>query len=138
MGVAVAVGAIAAVISTTGTVVGGNGAVPVELSSKAALQNDTFVAPVCPGDTGRKLKGFVELDIRALPAASLPRDKQQMELIFRDIYNNISGMCRDPYSRILHNATLVGWESLAVDKGQPSITKTVWTGIVSCDGCLGE
>ena len=126
VGAAIIAGAVVAAVYTPGVTV------------DSSLQMDDFVPPVCSNASTAKWNGFAEFNLKALMTPILPQDKRNMEVLFRDVYNNISGMCLDPFRRILLNATLLDWETLTVEEGQQNVTKTVWSGLVSCSGCPGK
>ncbi|CAB9524287.1 expressed unknown protein [Seminavis robusta] len=59
--------------------------------SQSSVIFDAFVPPVC-SDAQKMEVGFIELQIKGIPPdlAFNPEDKQLMEFLFRDIYNDIS------------------------------------------------
>ncbi|CAB9502737.1 ECF subfamily RNA polymerase sigma-24 subunit [Seminavis robusta] len=117
------VGVVSQVGITVGIVVVTAAAVSGGVAIKSAVNNDsnTTAAPVVVDkdpfvpqncSTSSKLKrGFVELKVQGMPEDALPKHQDKLELLFRDLYNNITGMCLDPYSRVLHRADLIDWST---------------------------
>jgi len=52
---------------------------------------DQFVPPVCSASSLLK-EGYFELKIQGFPPSAFPDRKRDVELLFRDIYNDITGM----------------------------------------------
>ncbi|CAB9496707.1 ECF subfamily RNA polymerase sigma-24 subunit [Seminavis robusta] len=117
-GVATQVGvamSVAAVTATVG-VVAASSSFNSTASTGTATQEATvsrlssFVPPKCSEESDNKV-GYVELDIQAIPPDAIGPRKWVMEEMFRDVYNEIIGMCLDPMARVMLQATLVGWET---------------------------
>ncbi|CAB9526927.1 domain protein [Seminavis robusta] len=105
IGVTVGVAAVAAAAVSSGVVITqearSNSTAPV-------VKGSDFVPPSC-SLTSQIKQGLVELKIQGMPEDSLPQHRESIEEIFRDLYNNITGMCLDPFSRVLHKAELQNW-----------------------------
>ncbi|CAB9499296.1 hypothetical protein SEMRO_57_G033500.1 [Seminavis robusta] len=111
---------------------------------------DSFTPPVCSAESVSKI-GYVELQIKALPPIVLEEQKDRMEYLFRNLYNEITGMCLDPYNRVLQQSKVYKWEtdwgianftdtSNATREAYEqalanSITTTYWEAVVDCNGC---
>ena len=56
--------------------------------------------------------GYVQLQIQGLQPETLEDSKQKglLEDLFRDVYNELSGMCLDDMMRVLHHATIDEWD----------------------------
>ncbi|CAB9502741.1 domain protein [Seminavis robusta] len=120
-------------------------------AAPVVVDKDPFVPPTCSGLSKLK-RGYVELKVQGIPGDALPKHQDKLELLFRDLYNNITGMCLDPYSRVLHKADLVDWSTedsvVFLDGAANStvnsspqtqiivpVTTTSWIATVACDGC---
>ncbi|CAB9496691.1 Membrane [Seminavis robusta] len=98
--------------------------------------------------------GYVELQIASIPPSVLEANKQDLEDLFRDIYNEMSGMCLDPMQRVMIEAVLQEWETdwglysnmtdsswqnMTVQEYDEavaqSVTTTYWEAQVDCNGC---
>ncbi|CAB9506853.1 hypothetical protein SEMRO_281_G107340.1 [Seminavis robusta] len=102
--VGVTIGVAAVTVAAVST---GMGVAPTSNTTTAVVKLDAFVPPTCSLSAELK-QGIVELKIQGMPEDALPEHKDSLEGIFRDLYNNITGMCLDPYSRVLHSAELQG------------------------------
>ncbi|CAB9498469.1 Intercellular signal essential for a variety of patterning events during development (By similarity) [Seminavis robusta] len=154
VGVVVSVAAVTAV--STGVAV--TTTISNDQPVQTAVPRPEILLPNCTGDSRSLRKtGFVELHIQGLPIEDdivLPEIRQELELLFQSIYNNLTGMCLDPFDRVLWNATLERWEtfvafediesmntgssnsSISTDQVRPQATTiTYWTAEVSCNGC---
>ncbi|CAB9501701.1 ECF subfamily RNA polymerase sigma-24 subunit [Seminavis robusta] len=151
--VGVAVGVAAVAIVSTGVSVVNNA------NKEVANARPLVVLPNCSGDARMFRTGFVDLHIEGLPLpgnSTLWQDvKEEVEFLFQSIYNNLTGMCLDPFDRVLWNATLENWDTVAtfeeytnktapVDASinefsnrstHPTTTITYWKAEVSCTGC---
>ncbi|CAB9506176.1 expressed unknown protein [Seminavis robusta] len=115
-GVVVGVAAVSAAAVSTGFGVSssqtGPAATPGNVSIGYDPTSDVFTPPTCAdANLAEEKIGFVELNIQALPPQALPQHKHILEELFRDVYNEISGMCLDPMSRIMHSANITRWET---------------------------
>ena len=61
---------------------------------------------------------------------ALPTHKRSMELLFRDIYNTITGMCLDPFTRVLHEVELQDWSTVYTGNGDGLLFPPTVVGIV--------
>ena len=104
-GVAGQVGAAISVATVTAAAV--TSSVGITTTTNSLTVTDTFVPPVCSGSNQLK-EGYAEIQIKGLPPL-LPTQKTALESLFRDIYNDITGMCLDPFARVLHSADLNDW-----------------------------
>jgi hypothetical protein len=150
VGVAVGVAAIAA--GATAFVMAGDhifNSTSTTINESPFLQNKdaflldnniAFVPPYCSAEDTLK-QGQIEIQIQGNRAAekALPVFQSDLEVLFRDIYNNLSGMCLDKYSRVLHDATLDGWKTLEDSNAAAAdiIVNTYWSALASCSGCSG-
>ncbi|CAB9525200.1 laminin G sub domain 2 [Seminavis robusta] len=100
--VGVTIGVAAVTVAAVST---GMGVAPTSNTTTAVVKLDAFVPPTCSLSAELK-QGIVELKIQGMPEDALPEHKDSLEGIFRDLYNNITGMCLDPFSRVLHSAEL--------------------------------
>lgn len=68
--------------------------------SLALSPDDPWNPPVCstPADTK---KGYVELQIQELSEDIILEHRLEMQSLFREVYNNISGMCKCQLSGVL-------------------------------------
>lgn len=150
-----AVGAV-----TVATVAVTSGVVITQPTFSSSNVTDTFEPPVCSSETIQKV-GYVELHIQGMHSDTLLKHQDEVELLFRDIYNSISGMCLDPFSRVMHTAELQNWttqdtavflgeEDILVGGDTPAgnsslfnqtnqmelvpVTTTYWTASVACNG----
>ncbi|CAB9524821.1 unknown protein [Seminavis robusta] len=105
VGVTVGVAAVTAAAVSTGV-----GITPTGNTTATVVKVDAFVPPTC-SLTAELKQGIVELKIQGMPEDALPEHTDSLEGIFRDLYNNITGMCLDPFSRVLHSAELLGWST---------------------------
>jgi hypothetical protein len=82
VGAAVGVAAVAAAAVSTGvSLTGSNDTIPYI---------DDFIPPVC-SSTALLKEGYVEFKIQALPLQALPGRRFDLEELFRDVYNGITG-----------------------------------------------
>lgn len=105
--------------------------------------DDDLTLPQCASDLDNSETGYVELHIKGLASNSSSDGsvivdqevKEQLEELFRETYNRVSGMCLDPYNRVLHKAEveLADSEDKAADN--TGVTVTYWTAHVDCNGC---
>ncbi|CAB9518631.1 Mycoplasma protein of unknown function, DUF285 [Seminavis robusta] len=147
VGVAVGVAAVSAAAVVSGVAMAPVSA-PVPASPFVATDDfygrppppqGDFVPPPCTGSSDFK-QGYVELQIQALPEGALPDYRDHIEALFREVYNNISGMCLDPFIRVVHNATIEDWETFVImgdDDGTDgsTVTTVFWLATVACNGC---
>ncbi|CAB9513964.1 laminin G sub domain 2 [Seminavis robusta] len=91
-------------------------------------------------------QGFVELSFANLPiteSTNLTELQLELEDLFQELYNNLTGMCLDPAKRVMVSANLTEWytETFTTDDTDATsntVTKTTWNPIVRCDGCTPE
>jgi hypothetical protein len=58
----------------------------------------------------------------------------EMEELFLETYNSLSGKCSGPYKRVLTKIELVSAKYME----HPGVLTTAWSGIVNCHGCPDE
>jgi hypothetical protein len=144
-GMAIGAATIATVAVTSGVAFTQQQPVPTPAPTNYTNNiTDTFIPPVCSIDAEKKV-GYVQLQIQGMPVDALPLHQYELEILFRDIYNNISGMCLDPFSRVMHSAELWNWtthyELVPMDPTNETsptanvpITTTNWMASVACNG----
>ncbi|CAB9498345.1 expressed unknown protein [Seminavis robusta] len=131
-GAVVGVAAVAAAGLSTGIASTRSAAPPME---PVGNYTQMWIPPQCPTPSEPK-EGYVELNLQGLPDGAIDDYKEEMEDMFRDVYNNITGMCLDPYNRVLHNATLNSYEIIEEGQGdEPSVMGTYWLATVNCSSC---
>ncbi|CAB9524389.1 expressed unknown protein [Seminavis robusta] len=152
VGMTVGIAAVAAT-AMSGGVVGIHNTTSANVTTATA---DLFVPPTCSFASQLK-RGVVELTIQGLSEDALSQHQESLEVLFRDLYNNITGMCLDPFSRVLHSAELQSWSAedrvvfledlmpdlangTATNKTTPTplivpVVTTTWVATVACDGC---
>ncbi|CAB9506260.1 hypothetical protein SEMRO_260_G101600.1 [Seminavis robusta] len=108
IGMALGVVAVSAAAISGGMAIKEAVSVDANATAPAVVDDSVWVPPNC-SPTSQLKEGFVELKIRGMPEDALPQHKETLEAIFRDLYNNLTGMCLDPFSRVLHEAELRDW-----------------------------
>ena len=104
----------------------------------------TSPLPECALNLDQNETGYVELRLQGVPTevdGTLPDIvKEELEELFREVYKNVSGLCLDPYNRVLEQATLVESTTAALenDDQAASIVTTYWDARVTCNGCPSE
>ena len=110
----------AGIATQAGIAVGVAAATAAAVSSGVKLNSDPtpaavdrygdFVPPRCSKESEKKI-GALILDIQGIPPGAMKMRKQALEILFREIYNEITGMCLDPYNRVLHYAEIYKWNT---------------------------
>ena len=147
LGAAVGVAAVTAAAVSTGTMVNPNqppaaapfAIPPANLSEipSAMSPDDPWIPPMCLVPAITK-QGSVELKIQSLSEDVILKHRIELQRLFREIYNNISGMCLDPMYRTMYYSTLEEWSITQHGPDRPIITTTYWSATVNCSGCPGE
>ena len=100
--------------------------------------------PECALNLDQNETGYVELRLQGMPTeedGTLPDNvKEELEELFREVYRNVSGLCLDPYNRVLEQATLTESTTAARENDDQvaSILTTYWDARVTCNGCPSE
>ncbi|CAB9496689.1 hypothetical protein SEMRO_8_G006560.1 [Seminavis robusta] len=93
---------------------GGGGGVapgpPPVVAGMAMAAASSAAAGAAAASSEEKI-GYVELQIASIPPSVLEANKQDLEDLFQDIYNEMSGMCLDPMQRVMIEAVLQEWET---------------------------
>ncbi|CAB9510915.1 ECF subfamily RNA polymerase sigma-24 subunit [Seminavis robusta] len=71
---------------------------------------DPFEPPSCALD-GQMKMGYVELKFEDMDSSKIGPMQEELEILFRQIYNEITAMCLDPFQRIMFSANMTGFYS---------------------------
>ena len=118
------------------------GTSPMTTNSTMPLDRPSFALPTC-SELSTDKQGYVELSIQGIPQRAFTEQRELLQSLFRDVYNEISGMCLDPMQRVLQEAVLEDWDTDwgnysfpfdDIDAVDQSVTTTYWSANVSQSG----
>lgn len=104
---------------------------------KRTEDSPTSALPACFAEERETHTGYAEMHLQGLSlvnSTTSPEAKEDLEELFRSVYNNVSGMCLDPLERTLtlESVNLIVSQDASWDAGT---TVTHWTADVTCNGC---
>ena len=100
---------------------------------------DAGALPSCIADNkeSESHTGYVEMRLQGLDGVGTEAPKEELEELFREVYNNVSGMCLDAYDRTLTlgSVNLTVPPPLEQQSWDAESTVTYWTADVTCNSC---
>ncbi|CAB9498874.1 ECF subfamily RNA polymerase sigma-24 subunit [Seminavis robusta] len=137
LGMVMGIAAVAAT-ATTAVINGGftKEAMTEEMSNlNAPWVPDPLGVVYCGNEDATDLRGSVDIMIQYATPEEIAAKKGELEELFMDAYNNVSGMCNGLFDRVLVSASLEAFQDVSASLNDTVLVLTKWTAVVNCDGC---
>ncbi|CAB9510912.1 expressed unknown protein [Seminavis robusta] len=83
----------------------------VTINETSPLANHALFEPPPCALNGQMKMGYVELKFEDMDSSKIGPMQEELEILFRQVYNEITAMCLDPFQRIMFSANMTGFYS---------------------------